>query len=96
MRQTALKKDPALADNLSWEPQYESPLMGSATLDELKRLGWKVIDRWNHEVYGIVCTAKGKDDPSGTAILQALKLNDAAVIAVRSPPPYLLWELQRW
>jgi hypothetical protein len=81
MREAAIKKNPALANDLGWEPQYESALMGNATLDELKRLGWKIIDSWNRQIYGIVCTSKGADDPSGKAILQALKLNDAAVIA---------------
>jgi hypothetical protein len=81
MREMAIKKDPALANDLGWEPQYESALMGNATLDELKRLGWKIINRWNREIYGIVCTSKAADDPNRTAILKALKLNDAALIA---------------
>ncbi len=78
LRAKAIEKDPTLSDNLDFEPKYDSTTMGA--LDSVKALGRKVLDRWNTELYGLVCANKKGDERERAAILNALNLGQAAVI----------------
>jgi hypothetical protein len=79
MRAKAIEQDPALKDDIDFEPKYEAETMGA--LDEIKALGRRILNRWNRELYGVVCGNQGDDQKARTAVLNSLNLGEAAVIA---------------
>ena len=79
MREKALAAEPALKDDPNLEVVYEGTTMGP--LDDLKRLGKRVLNRWNKELYGICCGNESVDSKERAALLNSLNLGEAAVIA---------------
>ncbi|HEU4511395.1 MAG TPA: hypothetical protein VFR78_24415 [Pyrinomonadaceae bacterium] len=79
MREKALAAEPALKDDPNLEVAYEETTMGP--LDDLKRLGKRVLTRWNKEIYGICCSNETLDSKERAAVLNSLNLGEAAVIA---------------
>ena len=78
MRYRAVKEIPALKDNVEFEPEYEAQTMGP--LDDIKAVGRKILNRWNKELYSLVCNKKGDDQKGRKAILDSLSLSETAVI----------------
>ena len=78
MRYRAVKEIPALKDNVEFEPEYEAQTMGP--LDDIKAVGRKILNRWNKELYSLVCNKKGDDQKDRKAILDSLSLSETAVI----------------
>lgn len=78
MRDRAIEKIPALEDDVEFEPEYEAQTMGP--LDDIKALGRKVLNRWNKELYSLVCNKEGDDQKDRKAILDSLSLGETAVI----------------
>lgn len=70
MREKAIDANPALKD-------FET--MGG--LDELKAMGRRILNRWNKELYGVVCVGKSGDQKDRKAVLDSLNLGETAVIA---------------
>jgi hypothetical protein len=70
MREKAIDANPALKD-------FET--MGG--LDELKAMGRRILNRWNKELYGVVCGGKSGDQKDRKAVLDSLNLGETAVIA---------------
>jgi len=79
MRAKAVERDPALKDDPDFEPKYEGATMGP--LDDIKALGRRILNRWNKELYGVVCGSQTKDQESRKAVLDSLNLGETAVIA---------------
>jgi hypothetical protein len=79
LRAQAIEKAPALEDDPDFEPQYESQTMGP--LEDVKALGRRILNRWNKELYGIVCGNSTADQAGRKAILNSLNLGEAAIIA---------------
>jgi hypothetical protein len=88
-----IKKNPAIAEDPFYDPKYDSQTMGLT--DDLKKIGRKILNRWNKELHGLVCGAKPGDQKEREAILSSLNLGEAAVIgavagalmAMAVPPP---------
>ena len=78
MRTMAIEKNPALGDNIEFEPVYSAQTMGM--LDDVKALGKRILSRWNKELYSLVCVNEDDDQKDRRAILGALNLGEAAVI----------------
>jgi hypothetical protein len=79
MRAKAIEKDPGLEENVDFEPKYEVATMGA--LDDVKALGRRVVNRWNKELYGVVCGKEAGDQKDRKAVLASLNAGEAAVIA---------------
>lgn len=78
MRTKAIEQNPALRDNIEFEPAYEDQTMGA--LDDIRGLGKRILNRWNKELYTLVCVHEDDDQKARRAILGALNLGEAAVI----------------
>jgi len=78
-RAKAIEKDASLEDDVTFEPKYDAPTMG--TLEDLKELGQRIINRWNKELHGVVCGKKSEDESARQKVLDSLSLDEAAVIA---------------
>jgi hypothetical protein len=79
LRQRALERDPALSDNVDFEPKYDSTTMGA--LDDIKALGRRIVKRWNKELCGVICGDSGGHERDRAAVLESLNIGEAAVIA---------------
>jgi len=79
LRQRALERDPALSDNVDFEPKYDSNTMGA--LDDIKALGRRIVKRWNKELCGMICGNSGGYEKDRAAVLESLNIGEAAVIA---------------
>ena len=79
MREKAVANEPALKDDPDLEVVYAEPTMGP--LDDIKRLGKRITNRWNKELYTIVCGNADKDAEVRESLLNSLSLSEAAVIA---------------
>ena len=79
MREKAVANEPALKDDPDLEVVYAEPTMGP--LDDIKRLGKRITNRWNKELYAIVCGNDDKDTEVRESLLNSLSLGEAAVIA---------------
>jgi hypothetical protein len=79
MLEKEIANHPELENDLNLEVQYSESMMGP--LDDLKRLGKRVVSRWNKELFGIVCGNESKDSKEREALLNSLNLGEAAVIA---------------
>lgn len=79
MREKAVSNEPALKDDPDLEVVYAEPTMGP--LDDIKRLGKRITNRWSKELYAIVCGNEDKDTEVRESLLNSLSLGEAAVIA---------------
>lgn len=79
MRAAAVEADRSLSDDLSLDLKYDSQTMGA--LDDVKRLGARVLKRWNKELYAVVCGNGGQDTKERKQLLDSLNLGEAAVIS---------------
>lgn len=79
MREKAVANEPALKDDPDLEVVYAEPTMGP--LDDIKRLGKRITNRWSKELYAIVCGNEDKDTEIRESLLNSLSLGEAAVIA---------------
>jgi len=79
MREKAVANEPALKDDPDLEVVYAEPTMGP--LDDIKRLGKRITNRWSKELYAIVCGNENKDTEVRESLLNSLSLGEAAVIA---------------
>ena len=86
LRDKMLQANPAQANEPSLAVAYDSPHMG--LIDDIKALGTRIMNRWNKELYGVVCGKKpgggaesDEDKKIRKDLLKALNLGDAAVIA---------------
>ncbi len=79
MRDRAIAQDASLKDDVEFEPKYSSGTMGP--IDDVKVLGQRILNRWNKELYGLVCEKQGAASKDREAVLDSLKLGEAAVIA---------------
>lgn len=78
MRAKAIEQDPALRDDPDFEPKYQAQTMGP--LDDIKALGSQILNRWNLELYGVVCGNMGYQKDR-KAVLDSLNLGETAVVA---------------
>jgi hypothetical protein len=58
---------------------YATTTMG---IDDLKKLGLRILRRWNKALHEIVCPAAGADGKDREALLKALNISDVAAIGV--------------
>lgn len=79
MRAKVIEQNPALNDNVDFEPKYHAETMGA--LDDIKALGRRILNRWNRELYGVVCGNKGNDRKDRKAVIDSLNVGEVAVIA---------------
>lgn len=79
MREKAVANEPALKDDPDLEVVYAEPTMGP--LDDIKRLGKRITNRWARELYAIVCGNENKNAEVRESLLNSLSLGEAAVIA---------------
>lgn len=79
MIEKEIERDPAAKETAFLEPKYEGTAMGP--LDDLKRLGLRILKRWNKELNQLVCGGKSDDSKDRQAILNSLGLGEAAMIA---------------
>jgi hypothetical protein len=78
LRQKAIERDPSLKDNVEFEPKYDGTTMGP--LEEVKKLGLRILKKWNKELHEVVCGKGTKDKKDRAAVLESLNLGEAAVI----------------
>jgi hypothetical protein len=78
MLEGEIKKNPAIAQDPYYQPKYDGNTMG--LMDDVKRPGRRVLNRWNKELHGLVCGGKTGDQKDRDAILSALNLGEVAVI----------------
>src|SRR5579859_851286 len=76
MREKAIQNDPTLEDNVDFEPKYEATTMGA--MDDLKSLGRRIVNRWNKELYGLVCARTREDEKARQSVLDSLNLGEVA------------------
>lgn len=79
MREKVIESDPNLKDDPNLDVVYAEPTMGP--LDEIKRLGKRIANRWSKELHGVVCGSESKDSKEREDLLRSLNLGEAAVIA---------------
>ena len=79
MREKVISQDPTRKEDVDLPVVYEEKLLGP--LDDIKRLGNRIVRRWNKELYGIVCSDASKDRKERQDILTSLSFGEAAVIA---------------
>lgn len=83
MREKAIASDPTRKDDPNLEVAYAEPTMGP--LDDIKRLGTRITNRWSKELFAIVCGNAEKDTKERQEVLNSLNLGEAAVmVAVAS------------
>src|ERR1700744_809459 len=83
IRAKAIESNNALAGELSPKATYDAKFMGP--LDDIKALGLKILNRWNRELYNIVCGGSQDDKDDRKKILNALTLGEGAAIAALIP-----------
>ncbi len=74
----AINKDYSLAADPKFDPEYDSTHMG--LIDDLKGIGARIANRWNKELYKLVCGSG--DDEERKQLLDALNMSEAAAIGV--------------
>ncbi|HEU0301566.1 MAG TPA: hypothetical protein VFR37_19050 [Longimicrobium sp.] len=79
MRTAAVEGNPNLAGDYSLDLAYATDTMGP--LDDIKRLGRRILKRWNRQLYGLVCPKDGEETEEGKQLKESLNLGEAAVIA---------------
>jgi hypothetical protein len=79
LREQAIKADPASQDDPNLNVTYTETTMGP--LDDLKRIGKRIANRWSKELHSITCGNESKDAKEREALLNSINLGEAAVIA---------------
>ena len=87
MREKAIQKNPALKDDVDFEPKYDSTTMGP--MDDVKALGRRILNRWNKELCGMVCGSTAADQKDRKAVLDSLNLGER-------PPSSQQWSALCW
>src|SRR5437879_11661712 len=80
MRDEAIKKNPALAEDVDFEPKYDSNTMGPP--EALKALGRRILRRWSRELQAVVCGNKAEDKEQRDKIMAALNISAGAAAGV--------------
>ena len=83
IRAKSIERDPSIAGNLSPKVSYDAKFLGP--LDEIKALGLRILNRWNKELFNIVCGSSKDDEQDRTKVLNALTLSEGAAIAALIP-----------
>lgn len=78
-RELAIRDDARLGDQLDLNPTYVEQTMN---VEELRALGHAIVNRWNKELYGVVCGGGKVSDKERQALLGALNLGEAATIGM--------------
>ena len=79
MRDKAVAEDPQGKDDPNLAVTYAENTMGP--LDDIKRLGNRILGRWSKELFGICCGKESRDSKERQELLSSLNLGEAAVIA---------------
>lgn len=79
LREQAIKADPGSEDDPNLDVVYTETTMGP--LDDLKRIGKRIANRWSKELHSITCGNESKDAKEREALLNSINLGEAAVIA---------------
>jgi hypothetical protein len=83
LRQQAIEKDPAKANDPDPELPREVRTMGAK--EALQAIGRRVLHRWNREAHKLVCGKDAKDAASRDELRRALGMGDAAAAAALTP-----------
>jgi hypothetical protein len=87
LREKIIEKGPGAADNPDIVVVYGKPM---GLIEDIKALGWRILARWNKELYRVVCSSNTPEDQEiKSKILGALDISEAALIA--AVVPALLW-----
>ena len=78
MREKAVAAAPERSDDPNLDVSYEENTMGP--LDDIKRLGKRITNRWSKELFAIVCGKEDKDAKERESLLSSINLGEAAVI----------------
>jgi hypothetical protein len=79
LREQAIEADPGRQNDPNLEVVYTETTMGP--LDDLKRIGKRIANRWSKELHSIACGNESKDAKEREALLNSINLGEAAVIA---------------
>ena len=83
IRAKLIQSDNSIAGDLSPKATYDAKFMGP--LDDIKALGLRILNRWNRELFSIVCGSSNDDKEDRNKILNALTLGEGAAIAALIP-----------
>jgi hypothetical protein len=83
MRAKCIERDPSIAGDLSPKISYDARFLGP--LDDIKALGLRILNRWNKELFSIICGSSNDDEEDRTKILNALTLSEGAAITALVP-----------
>jgi hypothetical protein len=83
IRAKTIERDPSIAGDLSPKITYNAKFLGP--LDDVKSLGLKILNRWNKELFNIVCGPAKGDEEDRAKIINALSLSEGAAIAAIIP-----------
>jgi hypothetical protein len=87
LRSRHIDGDPSGADNPTLSVAYGTHM---GLIDDVKALGWRILTRWNKEMHVVICSSeKPEDQELRKKVFVALRLDEAALIAVIAPA--LLW-----
>jgi hypothetical protein len=87
LRSERIEIDPSSADNPTLSITYGTHM---GLIDDVKALGWRILGRWNKELYKIVCTIGNPESQQmRDKVVAALSLDEAALIA--AVVPALVW-----
>jgi len=87
LREKLIESNPTAANNPDVAIVYGTHM---GLIDDVKALGWRILARWNKELYRVVCSSNtSADQELRTKILEALDVSEAALIA--AVVPALLW-----
>jgi hypothetical protein len=87
LRSRHIEGDPSGADNPFLSVAYGTHM---GLIDDVKALGWRILARWNKELYAVICSSKKPEDKElSKKVFAALSLGEAALIAAIAPA--LLW-----
>jgi hypothetical protein len=77
-QEAVIDEDYSLAADPTLDPEYDSTHMG--VIDDLKGIGSRIAQRWNKELYKLVCGSGDSDNRK--QLLDALNVSEAAAIGV--------------
>ena len=83
IRAKSIERDPSIAGNFSAKVTYDAKFLGP--LDDIKALGLRILNRWNKELFNIVCGSSKDDEEDRTKIISAFSLSEGAAIAALIP-----------
>jgi hypothetical protein len=83
LRDKLITSDPKLGDQADLAVSYGTHM---GLIEDVKALGWRILARWNRELYRVVCSSTKKEDQElRVKLFAALDINEAALIAVVAP-----------